>query len=209
MRVFLDDQPLSPDPASAGEALRAAASAAERGGRIIVDIIADGKSIAPEEVGGEAGAVTELRLVSADPVSVVREAIGQARELLRDLRPTQTRASDSFLMGEFEEGASRLREVIGVWQQVRAGVEQAGMVLSLPIETVELDAGDGRRPLRNEFEGLSAALTALREALTRQDVAALADLLEYDLGALARRWDRLLGAFLEAGEARRRSWEPS
>ncbi len=198
MRAYLDDQPLSPDPTSASDALRAGSQAAQRRGRIIVDIIADGRSIGPDELGGAARApVDELRFLSADPAAVVREALTEARKLLGELRGVQTRAGDAFLMGEFEAGASHLREVVGGWQRVRAATDQAGSLLSAPIDGLVLDAGDGPRPMRNEVETLAAALAELRDAIARQDVAALADLLEYDLGALARRWDRLLGAFVE------------
>lgn len=198
MRTYLDDQPLSPEPASPGEALRAGSQAAQRRGRIIVDIIADGRPIGPEELGA-AGRVSvdELRFFSADPAAIVREAIAAARRQLADLKGVQTTAGDAFLMGEFESGASHLREVIGAWQRVRAAADQAGILLAVPLDGLVLDAGDGPRPMRNEVDTLAAALAELRDAIARQDVAALADLLEYDLGALARRWDRLLGAFVE------------
>jgi len=200
MRAYLDDQPLRPDPASAGDALRAGSQAAQRCGRIIVDIIADGRSIAIEELGSTpGGSLDELRLVSAEPRELVREAIGDARQLLVELRAVQTRASDAFLMGEFEDGAIHLREVLGAWQRVRTAAEQAGALLGTPVDSLALDAGDGPRPMRNEIDTLAAALAELRDAITRQDVAALADLLEYDLGALSRRWDRLLGAFADTG----------
>lgn len=204
MRAYLDDQPLSPAPSSAGDALRAGSQAAQRLGRIIVDIIADGRAVGPDELGSGTGPVDELRLVSAEPAELVRAALGDARRLLGDLREVQTRAGDAFLMGEFEDGAVHLREVIGAWQRVRSAAEQAGALLAVPVDSMVLDAGDGPRPMRNEVETLAAALSELREAIARQDVAALADLLEYDLGALARRWDRLLGAFVDshAGGAR-------
>lgn len=199
MRAYLDDQPLTPEPPTAGDALRAGSQAAQRRGRIIVDIIADGRSVAPEDLGASAStAVAELRLVSAEPRALVHDALDEARALLRDLRGVQTSAGDAFLMGEFEAGAVQLRDVVGAWQRVRAAAEQAGTLLSTPVETLVLDAGDGPRPMRNEVETLAAALAELRDAIARQDVAALADLLEYDLGALARRWDRLLGALAES-----------
>jgi len=198
MRAYLDDQPLSPDPASAGDALRAGSQAAQRRGRIIVDILADGRPVGPDDLGGQNHVrVDELRLFSAEPVALVREALSEARKLLTDLRAVQTQAGDAFLMGEFENGATHLREVVGAWQRVRTAADQAGALLAMPMDSLVLDAGDGPRPMRNEVDTLAAALAELRDAIARQDVAALADLLEYDLAALARRWDRLLGAFVE------------
>lgn len=192
MRAFLDDQPLVPDPPSAPEALRAASQAAQRRGRIIVEIVMDGR---PVDVEGVRGVADEVRLFTAEPRALVREALRDARGLLGELRAVQTAASDAFLMGEFDAGTAGLREVIGGWQRVRSAADQAGALLGTPLETVALDIGDGPRPMRNEIETLTAALAELRDAIARQDVAALADLLEYDLGALARRWERLLGAF--------------
>ena len=206
MRAYLDDQPLRPDPASADDALRAGANAAQRRGRIIIDIIADGRSVGPDDLGTPSvSPVDELRLVSAEPLALVREALGDARGLLSDLRAVQTRAADAFMLGEFEDGVVQLRDVVGAWQRVRTAAEQAGVLLSTPVESLALDVGDGPRPMRNEIETLAATLSSLRDAITRQDVAALADLLEYDLGALARRWDRLLAAFMETGPCQGRS----
>ena len=210
MRTFLDDHPLKPEPATPADALRAGSNAAQRKGRIIVEIIADGQPLAPEELGAPAHApVAELRLVSAEPRAIVHDALGEARAILADLHAAQTHAGDAFLMGEFETGTANLREIIGAWQRVRSALEQSAALLAVPVDTLQLDAGDGPRPMRNEIETLAAALGQLKEAISRQDVAALADLLEYDLGALARRWDRMLGAFLGIGQTRTKSCECS
>lgn len=196
MRVFLDDRALGQEAATLSEALRAGIDAAKRDGRMIVEVKADGQRISDDALGDPESfntEVREIRLVSADPLATVGEALTVAGQLLIDARSRQGDAANSFVTGNVGAGAEQLKTVIAAWQSVQDAVGKSAGLLGVDLEQFSFVGNDGTSArARDQIATLAALLNDLLAALARQDWSAGADLLDYDLAAAADSWGAMI-----------------
>lgn len=186
MRLLLDGAPV-PLPTNLAASLSVAveagrARAAERG-RIIVEVLADGEPVTSVDLAPGAGSgagVDEVRLMSEDPRSLVREALREAAGALEQVRDAQREAAELIHRGRPEDATARLTEVFGVWESVKRVVDEGGLILSRPLER---EAG-----MDALLEGLAERLVSVRAMLETSDWAGLADELAFDLDDEADRW---------------------
>lgn len=188
MRVVLDGQLLESDAQSLGVAIARAATAAEAQGRFIVEVFADGTMLSQHLLGNpdEAPAgIREVSLNSADPRELVRTTLEGAAIALDDARERQAEAADLILRGKLEDARSPLRGALETWQSVRTAVDHSAALL-------KMDAGSPGGRLESLLATLHASLGHVKETLERQDFAALADELAFELEALTREWQGAL-----------------
>jgi hypothetical protein len=202
MKAFLDDQPIELASASLADAVRRGAAMAEIKGRIVIQAEADGAAISDERLASlpdDSGGVSELRMRTADPSSMVRVALMDAAEMLDRVGTHQEAGAKRLHAGDIGGAMEEVSAAVGVWQLVRDVFEKSCAVLRLDPEQMELavherSGGPDLRSVRvsEKTAELAATLGRLKESLEAQDWSALADTLEYDLGEQAKDWVTLL-----------------
>jgi hypothetical protein len=195
MRVYIDETELESN-ASIAEALDAARDHAESTGRLIVDIHADGEAINDELLDNppsDNAGISELRLITTDPVAFLMETFASARESLALVREDQSTAADHLRTGELEPAVESLNAILTGWQAVGDVVAQSAELAEIDLNTFEF----GGTNASTTIEKLSETLFEIRTNLTHQDWSALGDAIEYDLDELANQWDTLLGALAQ------------
>lgn len=203
MKVFLDEMPLGREPVTVSEALRAAAESAELVGRIVISVEADGRALSEGELTRleEAKtAVSELRLISADPHALIRRVFQDAREALGTVASLQRVAADACATGDSATAMAQLAGVLETWKAVRDAVEKSGELLGFDLASVKFSF-DGREVVATGLVAeLARALDGLLSGVKGRDWSAVGDVLSYDLGPLAGSWgamfvelDRRLG----------------
>jgi hypothetical protein len=209
MRVVLDGTPLTDHASTAAatfaEALGAGATAAQAGGRIIIEVKADGQPVPPEHLSDPASVTAtyaELVLRSADPRALVRESLSDASDALGQLAPLHAAVADALATGDTRRAMDQLREVLSTWQAVQDLLEHARALLSLDLTHI-------RVPDRPDltFDAKAAQFVAtsrtIRDAVQSQDWSALSDAVAYDLDAAAGDWAALIRALAKDVDSRR------
>ncbi len=192
MQVYLDGQPLAVERATLASGLRAASEAAQKRGRVVVEVYVDGTMVSdtilsdpPDQVLG-----AEMRLISIEPKLLVRETLLDAAEALDKAGQEQTDAADEIQSGRVEGAMPLLQSAILKWQAVRDAVEKSASLLEIPLNSRV--AGPGERNLGQVVDGLAASLTDVRRSLESEDWSGLADLLAYDMADQIKSWQLML-----------------
>lgn len=198
MQAFLDDDKLTLEAPSIAAAVDAARAEAERRGRIIIDVLADGSSIDGsllEEPPSDAAGISELRMVTADPASFISVTLSDAADALEEARATQKQAATLIQQGDTDGAAEPIAAALGTWSVIRDVVEKSSRLADLDPGGTTATLATGETVTGAAcIEQLAEHLTTLREHLMGSDWVSLADVLAYDLDELAERWIALLRA---------------
>lgn len=193
MKVFLDDTPVASTDCSLGGALGAAIAAARERGRVVVEARADG-AVVPDDHLTNPPAVApyaaELRLVSAEPRSLVRTTLGDAADFLSRAVELQREAAGLLQVGKSREAVALLPEIFGIWDAARRAIIDGCGLLSLSVDEALRRAGAAG--LNNE---LAACLEEVKRSLGAADWTSLADALAYDLVERAGAWQAAMRGF--------------
>ncbi len=207
MRAYLDDEPIALDGGTLSAAVVAGKRAAEAKGRMIVEVWADGAPAPPADLDDPPENdpyADEVRFVSADPGGLVAYALEEAADNLTGVRPSQVNAAACLARGETSEAMGDVADALRAWESVRRAVQDGCAALGVaPAELLERD--NAEQECAVAIEGLLDALREVQRAVNEQDVASLADVLEYDLEELAEAWGGLLA---EMAAGARRVGEP-
>lgn len=195
MRVTIDNTEIQTSD-SIAQALDAARDHAEKSGRLIVDINADGEPIddamldnPPEDTGG----IEHLELITTDPVAFLVETFTSARESLALVREDQGTAADHIRTGALEPAIDSLNAIMTGWQAVGDVVSQSAELADIDLATFTFSGSSAGECISK----LSETLFEIRTNLTHQDWSALGDSIEYDLDEQAQQWDALLDALTQ------------
>jgi len=181
--VTLDGSPVSCPEATLHGAIRAGRAAA--GSRLIVEVRADGVVVDPDHPDIASTGFSRIEMLSADPIALARVALHDAADTLEEIATVQSDAAGFLQTGETERAMALLMRTREAWGGVVQTIEllsQSGMVPGGEPQTL------GGLPVHRAHTRLNACLRSVIETLTAQDHAALADVLAYDLGDLAREW---------------------
>jgi hypothetical protein len=195
MQVLLDGHPLDVACSSLAEALAVATVDAEKRGRIIVEVKADGVTLSDEKLGNpssEPSGINELRLLSAEPRALVRHTLLEAVSALENAKAEQAKAAEQIQSGHTEQALNTLQVSVLTWQAVRDIISRSAAVLSLDLDSLELPGVDEGVNFKTATKDLLGHLTQMRTALDKQDWSALSDIVGYDLDAQADVWKGLL-----------------
>jgi hypothetical protein len=173
---------------------------ASRQGRIVVELKLDGQPVhdallsnPPDRNLGD-----ELRALSADPKALVLQTLHQAALMLADLAPQHAEAGRLIQQGKTELAVPKLEKIIQSWQQTQQAVQQSVALLSLDVATITTtDARGQSQPFARTVGSLGSRLAELARTFQARDWAAVADVLVYDLGDDATRWQQLIGAIIQ------------
>lgn len=201
MRVLLDDKPIEVEPVTVARAIEVARDAAVAEGRIVIEVLGDGRSVDPSVLDNppdDSAGFAELKLVTADPGAFVSVTLSDAAGLLDEAARTQQRAVDMIFAGRDDEAMEPLQEAFRAWGVIRDVVDKSALLLSLDLRTIETGHGTGE----GVISGLADRLGEIKRALTEGDTSALTDVLAYDMPEQVERWRGLLGAMERAASGK-------
>ena len=199
MQVFLDDVALSVPNASLSAALEKATELAQARGRIVVEVLCDGRPATEEMLRGDAMAFPgDVRCISADPHELILATLEDAVRELDLLVLDQKQACETIWRGSMDVAMERLRDILKRWEMLRGAMSQCASAAGLAIEDLRTDSGSGA----DEVAGLARDLEQVRTELSAGRTVELADVVGTDLCLRARGWQGVFGAM--AGEVRQR-----
>ena len=191
MEITLDGKKqfvLQSDPGSIGAALIEINEYLQANGRALQNIIADGRDIPAEEITPAFGQtpvsdVRRLEIVSADIRTLVKESVAELAEVVPEL-PVACQELAQILAGDAPEQAfAGFNQLLEIWTVLKERQTQVANSLGIELAVLELEGAS----LSKHEEELSGVLDTARQAMESSDFAKLADLLAYDLSALAER----------------------
>lgn len=202
MRVIMDGQTIAEQATDFAEGVELARQRAAAAGRLVIEVLADGRpadDLLDAPAGGpqietRAGAepVAELGVTTADKGLFLRETLMNARDALDATRADQKRAGERIDGGEVAAALSSLREIVAGWQAVRSVVDQSAALAGVSIGELEVNgtAGDG------VIAALAGDLSRVRDSVAREDWSLLSETLVFDLDARAVEWAGLIDAII-------------
>ena len=193
MQILLDDIPCNVEARTVGEAIEGGADLARDRGRLIVDVTVDGSHLSEADLASPAQQTRTaqvVRLVTADPLELVRQTLNDAREALTEADELQREAAELLQSDEHTVSMDRLTEAISIWLCVQEAVIKGAQLIGLDLDA---ERPDGEENLPEAILCLKERLTAVRRALQDRDEIGLADTLLYEFPQVIERWRRLLG----------------
>jgi hypothetical protein len=191
----MDGQTISEDAAGVAQALELARHKADELGRLVIEVLADGRPAADllDRLPQDPAGVAELGVTTADKSLFLRETLFDARDALDRTRADQQAAAGLVDSGEVAQALGSLRSIVEGWQLVRSVVDQAATLLDIPLHQLRSNDTPGDEIIR----ALANDLVALRDAVSREDWSALSDTLACDLDARAEQWLGLIAALTD------------
>jgi len=187
VEIVLDGAALMVTEPTLAAALRHAADEAQRRGRVIIEVKADGARLSDEVLsnpGAGLEGVRTLAFISADPAQLVSQSLRDCAAALDEAAAEQRRASDLIQSGRTSEALEVVARVLGTWQAVSGVVDHSAALLGRPLGDVG-ELGEATADLRTH-------LRSMKDAMGAEDWPALSDVLGYDLDAQATRWRTLV-----------------
>ncbi len=195
MRVLLDDVDLPMVSGSLSAAIDAACDRAAEAGRIIVAGLLDGTLLSERQLtspdpGGTVG--DELRLYSAEPRTLVLEALEAAAISLEQADEVQQLASAELQRGRTAAALEPVAVAMDLWRAVHEAMTQSAELLGISLAEFSSSlSGDG--PTVGQRAGeLAGVLGSLKQALEIEDWSAVSDLLGHDLSEQVSVWRGIL-----------------
>ena len=193
MQILLDDIPCHVQAQTVGEAIEGGAEVARDRGRLIVDVTVDGSRLSEtdiESVRQQTRTAQIVRLVSADPVELVRQTLNDAREALSEADGLQREAAELLQSDQRTVSMDKLTEAISIWLCVQEAVIKGTQLIGLDLDA---EPADGEEDLPDAIRRLREQLDAVRRGLQDKDEIGLADTLLYEFPQVIEQWQRLLG----------------
>ena len=139
MRVLIDDSPCDTEATTIGEAVAAAAEAAERAGRLVCEVLVDGALLSEDELQQSstlARAASEVQLVTTTMDALLKDVFVPAAEALSETAVAQQEAAELIQSGRIADGMNNLRSVMETWVIIRLGVRLGGLKSAIANEDV-------------------------------------------------------------------------
>lgn len=205
MRVLLDGNEIPSREPTLAAAIDAGRAAAETAGRAIIEVSVDGQPVmgdALDRPPTEPIAGAEVRLTSTDPVSLVRSTLLDAADALESTRPQHGTIAEGLQAGEAGEALQQLSATLQVWQAAQDVLTRGFVLLGRDPGALPVPEGSGADSVNQMVELLASELREIKRALGDQDLAAVADVVGYELEPMAEHWVSLLrDAAGRAGES--------
>lgn len=201
MRVWLDETECDFHPDSVAQAIEYGAEVAERQGRLIIDVQVDGASWTESQIEQSrqlAAPAEEVRMLSSDPVELVRHTWSDAAEALAEADARQREAAHMIQADRNTEAMEQLSEVIDVWGSVQKAVSLGSQALAIDLDQESIEG----TPVTEYVERLGQQLRTLRDALQQEDPIGVSDTLLYDLPQTIADWRELLSHLHDRAERR-------
>jgi len=194
MQVFLDGAVLTPSEQTLAGAIDVAREAAQRSGRLIVEVTADGQPISDDLLGSPEAAPTfaEIHFTSADPISLIDAALADGIKALEAVRDVQAAAQEALQAGRDAEAKANLHETFQTWMAVQSLANRAVEMLGIDANQFVASGVHGEIPFEHAVNQLLTVLREVSDAVRKDDASALGDLVGYDLQSLTGTWISIL-----------------
>ena len=199
MAIYIDDQPTDLAGANLGEVLTSASQGLAGDGRVLVEVMLDGKRLTGDELDKHQHTAlgdTEVRLTSADPKALALSTLEQIREHLPHAGTLHEVAAEQLQADHPSEAMEHIAAAVEVWMQTQEAVLGSAGLVGLGLDEVEVDG----EPMSAFTDELIQQLHGLKDLIAAKDTVALADALAYEWPAVVHRWDALIAALIEAIE---------
>lgn len=196
MAIYLDDKPTALKGSCLGEILASVTKGLAGDGRVVVEVMLDGKVLVGDELGEHQDTSlddAELRLTSADPKELAVVTLGQIREHLPQASALHEQAAQQLQQDNAPEALKNVGAAIEVWMQTQEAVLGAAGVVGLSLDQVTVDD----EPMTSFTDELITQLNSLKELIVAGDTVALADTLAYEWPPIVHRWDRLIEVLIQ------------
>jgi hypothetical protein len=189
MRVLLDKTVCDVQVDSVEDAIAAAADLAQQRGRMIVEVIIDGRTWTQVDLADASSlsSCEEVHLTSADPAELVAQTFSQAGDALREADQLQQTAAELIQADHMPQAMDKLSEALNIWSSVQQAVSMGAEVAGLDLATEIASAG-----LEGVIDRLNSHLKTIRTSLESRDPVGLADTLLYELPEMNVQWRGLL-----------------
>ncbi len=198
MAIYLDDREADLEGRTLGELLEAAVRRLQNDGRMVVEVQLDGRTLTGDALTEQAALTVnpeqELRLVSAAPGLVARQALEQVRQDLLEQQPVLSDAAGKLQQDQAGAAFTLLGRINDVWLTTLQTIEQAARLLEVNLAELQVSG----RQFSDCTNDLFAALQELRRQVQDQDTSALADALEHEWPGLIEQWDAVIGKLVDA-----------
>lgn len=191
MAIFLDDKPTELTGSSLVEILASAGESLAANGRVVVEVMVDGKAVTGDALGDYQNtdlSSTEVRLTSADPKALAVSTLNQVREQLPLAGTLHEQAAEQLQADKPTEALQHIAEAIEVWMMTQEAVQGSAGVVGLGLDDVKVDG----EPMSAFTDELIQQLNSLKDLIVSKDTVALADALAYEWPAIVQRWDELI-----------------
>ncbi len=194
MDLLLDGRPVD-FALQPGQTLGAAVDQARRllpDDRMIVAVLVDGTSLLEpqlsEALREPLSSGRRVELESAPRHAVAAEAMRSVAEQLAAVRASIDELASLLTAGRQSQAMGYFAPIIETWRACQVVVRQSGEALGRDLTEHLFED----RPIHGHSDDLAAQLRELRDALESGDVVRLADVMQFEIGPLCERWQRLL-----------------
>ena len=195
MRVVLDGNEIHATEATLAGAIDAGRAAADAAGRAIIEVAVNGAPVRGEQLeqpSADPIEGAEVSMTSTDPVSLVKETLLDAADALEFTRPQHKAIAEGLQAGEAGDALQQLSSTLQVWQAAQDVLTRGWMLLGRDPGAIDVPAEAGADSVDQMVERLAGELREIKRALGDQDLAAVADVVGYELEPMVEHWVALL-----------------
>lgn len=195
MRILLDDQPYDIQADSVTAAVARAAALAQQNGRLIVEVIVNGRTWNSDDLDKldqQPITADEIRLTTADPAALICQTLDDAADALVDAERLQKQSAEMIQAGQTAPGMTMLNQAFAVWSSVQQAVTMSCELAGLDLDKFRIESNHPGESARVILHNLNNHLRHVRDALANRDEVALTDVLLYELPAAVRSWRELI-----------------
>lgn len=195
MRVLLDGNEIQAREPTLAAALDAGRLAAEAAGRAIIEVVVNGEPVPGDQLdqpSADSIDGSEVTLTSTDPVALVTTTLLDAAEALESTREQHATIAEGLQAGEAGEALTELAATLQVWQAAQDVLTRGMMLLGRDPAGLSVPSGAGAVSVQQMVEKLAEQLREIKRALGDQDLAAVADVVGYELEPMVEHWVALL-----------------
>jgi hypothetical protein len=197
MRVLLDERPCDVPTDTVMDAISAAAGIAENSGRLIVEVMIDGRCMSNsefDEVAASVATAKEIRLTTANPIELVSQTLADAADALADADALQQSAAKLLQSSQPVPAMEKLGEALSIWNSVQQALNMGCQLSSIDLSDFQRLCGIDAL---QRIEQLNTKLKSVQAALSAGDTVALSDILLYELPDAVLQWRELLTAICQ------------
>lgn len=201
MKLFVDNQAVEDgfvvDTTTVEETLQHVQANLCDDDHLVVGIQCDGREVPaermPDKLRERAQSFERLDIFTDTKTGLVSEAMSQASACLGETEQACKQAADLLTEGRTVEAAETLGECLRAWQQIHDAVAKSITMLAVDPEAFTVED----KPLVEAIGRPRDALLQVRDALLARDYVCLADLLQYEFGAVTSCWRSIVDALYE------------
>ncbi len=133
--------------------------------------------------------IKTIELLTKDPVSITKDGLKKAFELIENLKIEIENAANLYRKGEVKEGSNKLVSILNAIKPITNFINSVGMSFSLDYSKIMFNES------QNIWDKIKDILSSLEELLSiqlKKDYVEIADYLEYQLTDDMEDWRKII-----------------